>query len=172
MTMDTLTFREALAHVPTAVSVITARNASGEPWGVTVGTLGSLSLTPPLVIFCLDRASASHDVLTASARFLVHVLGDQQASVAAAFSRHGGHGFGDRYPTAHGLPTIPEAVFRLLCAQQTLVRGGDHTLVIGAVEDVELGMGAPLLYYRHKYHSLKRRIECPVSRVTAGSLGN
>jgi flavin reductase ActVB len=166
------TFREAMAHIPTAVSVITTMDASGAPWGVTVGTLGALSTAPPLVMFCLGRGSASHEVLTSSARFLVHVLTDQQADVAACFARRGGHGFGENYSTAYGLPAIPGAMSRLLCVQHALVPGGDHTIVVGDVQGAESGTGAPLLYYEHSYHSLNWRTECPVSHVTAGSMSS
>jgi flavin reductase ActVB len=165
-------FREALAHVPTAVSVITTLSTSGEPWGVTVGTLASLSLSPPLLLFCLDRSSASHEVVTTSARFLAHVLADHQSDIAASFARHGGHGFGNGYPTAHGLPAIPHAVTRFLCVQETLIRGGDHTIVIGSVDKTEIGPGTPLLYHERGYCSLKRRTECPASPVIAGSVGS
>jgi flavin reductase ActVB len=167
--VDQVTFRAALARLPTAVSVVTTVNAENEPWGVTVGTLCSLSLTPPLVLFCIDRSGASHQVLTSSARFLVHVLGDDQADVAAAFARHGGHGFTPPYATAHGLPTISQALLRLLCTRSSLVEGGDHTIVVGSVEDAEIGLGSPLLYYERGYGSLKRRPECASNHVIAGS---
>jgi flavin reductase ActVB len=170
--VDTAAFREAMTHVPTAVSVITTVNASGEPWGVTVGTLGALSTAPPLIMFCLDRGSSSHEVLTKCVRFLVHLLTDEQADVAAWFARRGRHAFGDSYSTAYGLPSIPDAMSRLLCVQGALIPGGDHTIVIGDVQHAELGTGTPLLHYEHSYHSLKRRIECPVSRVTAGSVSS
>jgi flavin reductase ActVB len=170
--VDTDSFREAITRIPTAVSVITTVDAHGEPWGVTVGTLGALSTAPPLVIFCLDRGGNSHEVLTNCARFLVHLLTDEQADVAAWFARRGRHDFGDSYSTAYGLPSIPGTASRLLCVQSALIPGGDHTIVIGDVQHAELGTGTPLLHYEHGYHSLKRRIECPVSPVTAGSVSN
>jgi flavin reductase ActVB len=170
MTVDQVTFRAALAQVPTAVSVITTVSEDGAPWGVTIGTFGSLSLTPPLIMFCLDRGGASHQILTTSTRFLVHVLGEQQADVAISFARREGHGFSGGYPTAYGLPTIPQAMSRLLCERSDLARGGDHTIVIGLVEHIEIGTGPPLLYYGRRYCSLNRRIECRANRVTAGSV--
>jgi flavin reductase ActVB len=164
--VNTSAFRDAMTRVPTAVSVITAVNADGQPWGVTVGTLGALSADPPLVMFCLDRGSSSHAVLTSCARFLVHLLTDEQADVAAWFARRGRHAFGEGYSTAYDLPTIAGAMSRLLCASSSLISAGDHTIVIGEVQQAELGTGAPLLHYEHGYHSLKRRVEC---QVTAGS---
>lgn len=165
MTVGPGSFREALTHVATPVAVITTVDARGAPWGVTVGTLVSLSLSPPMVMFCLDRGSRSHDVLTTGARFLVHVLADGQAEVAAAFARE--HGFDDGHPTAYGLPTIPGVLSRLLCVQDALMRGGDHTIVTGSVQNTEVGAGLPLLYYQRGYHSLNRRVTCPAPQIAA-----
>ena len=152
MTVHAAALREVRAQIPTSVSVITTVDARGVPWGVTIGSLGTLSLTPPLVQFSLDVSNTSHDVITGSRRFLVHVLGEHQAEVAAWFAN--GHGFDHHQPTAHGLPTIPGTPVRLLCGPDTLVPGGDHTLVIGAVREAEIGAGRPLLYHRRGYHVL------------------
>ena len=169
MAVNTAAFRAAMARVPTAVSIITTVDASGEPWGVTVATLGCLSFTPPLLMFCLDQSNASHEVFSTSARFLVHVLADHQADLAGSFARRGGHRFPGGYPTRYGLPTIRHSVSCLLCVQDALVRGGDHSIVIGSVQEIESGAHAPLLYHEHSYCSLERRIGCPASPVTSGS---
>lgn len=68
--------QDALAHVATAVSVVTTVDSDGKPRGVTVGTLCSLSLAPPLVMFCLKRSGGSHQVMTTAGRTLIHVLSD------------------------------------------------------------------------------------------------
>jgi flavin reductase (DIM6/NTAB) family NADH-FMN oxidoreductase RutF len=81
-----VTFKNALAHVATPVSVVAILDSGGSARGVTVGTLCSLSLRPPLVMFCLDRSGRSHQVLTTASRLLIHMLRDDQA-VAARFAR-------------------------------------------------------------------------------------
>ncbi len=151
MTVDPVTIRRTGAQVPTAVSVVTTLDARGEPWGVTVGTVCLLSVTPPLVMFCLERGGASHEVLTTATRFLIHVLRDDQRDVANWFARPGDHSFCRPYESSHGLPLIPGTVARLRCARRALVPGGDHTVVIGAVEDADTDVGQALLYYKHEY---------------------
>jgi flavin reductase (DIM6/NTAB) family NADH-FMN oxidoreductase RutF len=178
MTDGQASFSSALAHIPTAVSVITTTDPDGAPWGVTIGALCSLSVRPPLILFCLDKANESHSVLTTSAWFLIHVLADHQARVAARFARRGSHRFDAGFDSAgfdgagfdsagfdgagfdsagknwRGLPTIPEVLVRIRGRQTSLLDGGDHTIVIAQVEDVEVNEGRPLLYHERGYHGL------------------
>jgi flavin reductase ActVB len=154
MTVNAVNFREALARLPTAVSVITTADSRGEAWGVTVGTLCSLSLAPPLVLFCLDQGNASHDVFTGTGRFLAHVLRDSQADVARWFARRGGHDFDNGAVIAHGLPSLPGTLTRLACRRSALIEGGDHTIVIGLVEVAEIWPGSPLLYHERGYRAV------------------
>src|SRR4051794_10563213 len=75
-------FRDALATVATAVSVVATLDESGHPCMVTIGSLCSLSLEPPLVLFCLARDAGSHAVFSSAGRFAVSVLAEDQADVA------------------------------------------------------------------------------------------
>lgn len=146
-------FRDALAHVATSVSVVTTVDDGGRPQGVTVGTLCALSLDPPLVMFCLNRSSGSHESMTTASRTLIHVLADDQAAVAARFSRRGIDRFEGLSGDWHGLPTIPDTAIRLACARYATVPAGDHTIVMCLVTDAEIGAGDPLLSYGRAYSS-------------------
>jgi flavin reductase ActVB len=150
---DVTAFREALTHVATPVSVVTTADGSGKPWGVTVGTLCSLSIAPPLVMFCLNRSSGSHAVMTSASRTLIHVLADDQAELAARFSQRGVDRFAGLSGHWHDLPTIPATAIRLACARYATVPAGDHTIVMCRVTDAEVGAGDPLLSYARAYSS-------------------
>lgn len=181
MTAGQASCRNAFAHIPTAVSVITTSDADGAPWGVTIGALCSLSVRPPLILFCLDKANESHAVLTASAWLLVHVLADHQAGVAARFAQRGSHRFDAGFDSSRkswcGLPTISEALVRIRGRQTSLLDGGDHTIVIAHAEDVEVNEGRPLLYHEHGYRGLAdvpgwaERIGAPFARVGGANEG-
>lgn len=147
--------REVRAHVATAVSVVTTVDGGGRPRGVTVGTLCSLSLDPPLVMFCLDRSSGSHEVLTTAARTLIHVLRDDQADVAARFAERGIDRFAGLSGNWQGLPTIVDPLVRLACAKYATVPAGDHTIVMCLVTEAEIGEGNPLLAYQREYSSAR-----------------
>jgi flavin reductase ActVB len=147
------TLRDARAHVATPVSVVTTADRNGKAWGVTVGTLCSLSLAPPLVMFSLDRSCGSHEVMTTTSRILIHVLRDDQPAVAARFSRTGIDRFAGLSGSWHGLPTIPDTRLRLACTRYEVVPAGDHTIVMCLVKDSWIGTGDPLLYYLREYCS-------------------
>ena len=148
-----MTFRDALARIATPVSVVTTADSSGKPRGVTVATLCSASLAPPLVMFSLNRSSGSHEVMTTTARLLIHVLRDDQAELAARFSQRGVDRFAGLSDHWHGLPSIPDTAIRLACTRYATVPVGDHTIVMGLVNDTEIGTGDPLLAYARAYSS-------------------
>ncbi len=160
--------REALARVATPVSVVTTIDSGGQARGVTVGTLCSVSLTPPLVMFCLDRSGRSHGVFTTTERILIHVLRDDQAPIAAQFARTDQERFDSRWASWLGLPAIPGAALRLACIRHAVVEGGDHTIVICRVEEAEIGRGDPLLYYSRGYCA-PLPLELRPGQVIAGS---
>ena len=148
-----ITFRDAMAHVATPVSVVTTVDRGGKAWGVTVGTLCSLSLAPPLVMFSLDRSRGSHAVLSTADRILIHVLRDDQPAVARRFSQPGIDRFAGLSGDWHGLPTIPDTALRLACTRHAIAQAGDHTIVMCLVNEAQVGTGRPLLYYLREYCS-------------------
>src|SRR3546814_12271816 len=86
MTFDSLTFRRALGCFATGVTVVTARDASGRNCGITINSFSSVSLEPPLILFCLDKETPSFDSLCAVERFAVHVLRAEQPALSVRFS--------------------------------------------------------------------------------------
>jgi flavin reductase ActVB len=104
-------------------------------------------------MFCLNRSSGSHEVMTTASRTLIHVLADDQAEVAARFSQRGIDRFAGLSGDWHGLPTIPDTAVRLACARYATVPAGDHTIVMCRVTDAEIGAGDPLLSYGRAYSS-------------------
>lgn len=154
MSIDATAFRETMAHVPTSVSVITTVDERGLPYGVTVGTLCSLSLDPPLLLFCLNRQARSHRVFSAAEHFLVNVLRHDQDAVARRFAISGidrCRELAGATSGPHGLCVIPDAVATVLCRRHRIESAGDHSIVIGLVEDATIGSGPPLLHYNRDY---------------------
>ena len=71
MSFDSKAFRNTLGHFATGIAIAATRNAEGKPVGVTVNSFTSVSLSPPLILFCLDRAAKSHRDFTTSGCFSV-----------------------------------------------------------------------------------------------------
>jgi len=128
-------FTRAMSRVPGPVVVATTVDGSGRRWGFTASSFTSLSLSPPLVMVCLDRSASTHAAFTAADRFLVNVLAWDQADIARRFAVSGTDRFaaGDTVPMELGLPGIPGAAARVACRMHAVLEGGDHSILIGRV---------------------------------------
>lgn len=148
-------FRDALALWASGVTVITADSPDG-PQGMTAASFSSLSLDPPLVLVCIDHRAYSHDRLIAAPGFAVHVLGREQEDLSNRFARAGDEKFApDDWSTgAFGAPVLPLGVARLTCAHHAALDGGDHTILVGRVTEIEIGDQPPLLYWDRGYRSV------------------
>ncbi|WP_198026332.1 flavin reductase family protein, partial [Paracoccus sphaerophysae] len=97
-------FREALGRFATGVTVVTTDGPEG-PVGMTVNSFTSVSLDPPLVLWCPARASSRHAAFAGAQAWSVHVLGAEQLDVCLRFTR-GGAGFEGAVSFTHlALPT-------------------------------------------------------------------
>jgi 3-hydroxy-9,10-secoandrosta-1,3,5(10)-triene-9,17-dione monooxygenase reductase component len=135
--------------------------SDGEPNGLTVGSLVSLSLEPPLVGISIGLDSARYEPLREAGRFAVSILAGDQAAVAQHFARSGippvalWRGISVR-ASERSEPLIDGAVAWLGCVTRAEHWAGDHTLFVGEVEWIEFGAdGAALVYYRGDYQSVE-----------------
>lgn len=131
-------FRDALGRFATGVTVVTAAGPQG-PEGMTVNSFTSVSLDPPLVLWCPARASSRHAIFAAAPAWSIHVLGAEQLDVCLRFTR-GGAGFqgialGE---TPLGTPLIPGVAARFDCHAQGVHDGGDHSILVGRVAQVTI----------------------------------
>lgn len=148
---DARAFRSALGAFATGVTVVTARGEGG-PVGITANSFASLSLDPPLVLWCPARSSRRFAAFAAAETFAVHVLAQDQQDVCDAFTG-GGEGFA-ALPFAEGpdgVPLIDGCLARLLCRRHALLDGGDHAIVVGRVREAAWGLGAPLVFQAGRY---------------------
>lgn len=160
MTLDRREFRNALGCFATGVTVVTALAPSGEAIGITVNSFSSLSLDPPLVLWCLDRKSATLPVFEEAAAFVVNVLDASAEAVSARLAYKGGHALHDieTVETELGPPGLLHALARFECRTQARHPGGDHLILVGrVVHFVSRDEGEPLLYFRGRYGALAPR---------------
>ena len=156
MRFDTKAFRRALGSFPTGVAVVTAA-AESEPVGITVNSFTSVSLDPPLVLWCLKKDSNRYRAFMEAEGFTVSVLGSEHESVSSRLARQGEHKLQDMelLETELGPPALADAHAVFACAREAVQDGGDHAILIGRVlrfacrED-----GAPLVFYRGRYGAL------------------
>jgi|SRR5450755_915704 3-hydroxy-9,10-secoandrosta-1,3,5(10)-triene-9,17-dione monooxygenase reductase component len=152
-------FRHAIGHFATGVTVVTSIGPDGEPVGTTANAVSSLSLDPPLILVCFDRASVTLEAVSAHGAFAVNVLGARQQQLSANFARRGLAAAWDgvrhrRGPT--GSPRLDGVLASLECTVEHRIVGGDHEIIVGRVREVETSGTdtAPLLFWRGTYASL------------------
>ena len=158
MPIDQSTFRATLGRFASGITVITARDSDGRDVGMTVSAFSSLSLDPPLVLICIDNGASVAPVLEHCERFAVNVLSDEQEPLSRRFSEKEIDRFeGVAYHRGQlDLALLDGALANLECQVHARYPGGDHTILVGAVEATSVREGHPLLYYRGGYAQLDR----------------
>ena len=150
-TVDSVDFRNAMAHFASGVTVVTAAGSDGTLAGFTASAFSSLSLEPPLVLVCLEKKADSHAVFEQAEQFAISILAEGQDDAAWRFAARGTDKFGG-FETVPGpitrLPLVPRALVHLECRMQDRLPGGDHTILIGEVLTAHTDdAAAPLLHY-------------------------
>jgi flavin reductase (DIM6/NTAB) family NADH-FMN oxidoreductase RutF len=147
-----------MRRLPHGVAVLTVE-AEGERLGLTIDSLVSLSLEPPLVGVAVSRQAAMHELLRAAGGFALSLLAAGQEDIAQHFSRgvppiaHW-HGIASR-ERAVGAPLLEGALGWIECRTAAEHEAGDHTLFVGEVLAVELGDAAtPLVHVESGYRKL------------------
>jgi flavin reductase (DIM6/NTAB) family NADH-FMN oxidoreductase RutF len=153
-------FREVLASFPAGVVVVTARDAGGEPAGLTVSAFAAVSAQPPLVLVCLDKGSNTLAAVRGSGAFTVNILAAERHELALLFASKRDDKFA-AVPSrpaalAHGGPILHEDVAaHAVCELRQEVEAGDHWVLIGEVVEAGFDEGAPsLLYHRRDFISI------------------
>ena len=148
-----------MGRFATGVTIVTSHDANGQDHGMTVSAFCSVSLTPPLVLVCVDRAASMHDLLQPGHPFAINVLSAGQEAFSRRFAsgdppnRFDGLGY---RRALSGAPILDDVLAWLEAAVTVRYEQGDHTIVIGRVESAGAAQERPLLYYRGGYAQLER----------------
>ena len=157
MTFDTRAFRQALGSFPTGVAVVTAQPRGDHPMGITVNSFTSVSLDPPLVLWCLDRKSDRFETFTRAPSYTISLLGTVHEDVSSRLAKQGSHSLEgiELLNTEIGPPALADALAIFECASHAVHEGGDHVILVGEVlRFARREAGAPLVFFRGKYGAL------------------
>ena len=148
---DIAAYRQALGGFATGVCVVTAHTTEG-PFGITVNSFTSVSLRPPLILWCLDRASFRHDAFAAAGRFAVHMLPVEDREMSDRFAWGVCQLSSDEFDSSSPEPPrLRNALTRLDCVARDRIVMGDHLTIVGEVRGFETRPGDALTYYRGRY---------------------
>ena len=145
--------RDALSCFATGVVVVTTLGPSGERIGVTINSFSSLSLSPPLILWCLSLDSGLVDHFEKGQRFNIIFLSSGQRGLGEKFSRPGEERFeGLKAPASDdGVPLLFDAAGALECVVEETHSGGDHIILVGGILRFGLTNKAPLLFHRGQF---------------------
>jgi flavin reductase (DIM6/NTAB) family NADH-FMN oxidoreductase RutF len=147
--------RDAFGLFTTGVTVVTAVRQNGEPVGITANSFTSVSLNPPLLLWCLASSSNSVDAFAEGRAFAVHIMAHEQSHLALHFARRSQSKFEvDRHWQSNPTPPrLAEALCRFDCRVRARHAGGDHTIIVGEVQALTRHSGVPLAFHGGRFGS-------------------
>ncbi len=156
MAIDGRELRNAMGLFATGVSIITTRDASGKPFGLTANAFSSLSLDPPMLLICVDKGVDCYACFDESRVFGVNFLSLAQEELSTRFATKGIEKFeGLSYSVGElGVALLDGALAHFECRVAHAYEGGDHTIYVGEVQRLVTMEGDPLLFFQGKYRSL------------------
>ena len=150
-------FRDALGRLATGIAFVTAA-PDGQPAGLIVNSLTSVSLEPPLVSFCPSRSSLTWSRMRHAGRFGVNVLGRQHERFAMRATPAGADRFaGLNWELGRGgVPLLTDALAALECEILAEHPAGDHWIVVGRVDDLHIApLKDPLVFFAGAFGTLQ-----------------
>jgi 3-hydroxy-9,10-secoandrosta-1,3,5(10)-triene-9,17-dione monooxygenase reductase component len=153
---DEASYRTVLGHFATGIALVTAMDG-GEPVGMACNSFTSVSLDPPLVLFCAAKSSTTWPRIQRAGKWAANFLGEDDEEMCRLFATRDADRFAGvaYHEAATGAPVLEHAIAFVDCETEAEHDAGDHVIVVGRV--LELGYateGRPLLFYRGGYGRL------------------
>ena len=157
--LDSRQFRQIMGCFATGVTVVTTRHEDGTGIGLTVNSLTSVSLDPPLVLFCIDKQAQLYPAFKTAKMFAFNFLSEGQESVSRHFADYHHNpkpkNMWDR--PQEGCPILRQTLGWIICRKKKVYKGGDHDIFLGEVIKLHKRSGHhdPLLYFHGRYRRIK-----------------
>lgn len=145
-------FRRAMGAYATGVTVVSAARSDGRMSGITVNSLTSVSLTPPLLLWCLGEASERYGVFAEAEMWGVTVLAAHDEALAHRFARAETETIAAAEAVwLGGAPVLGEGLAHFACRTFDRRVAGDHLVIVGEVLEFQTRPGAALSFFRGRY---------------------
>lgn len=147
---DQRTLRDAFGCFATGVTVVTGRAGDGSRTGLTANSFTSVSLDPPLLLFCPANGASALPALRETGRFAINVLDLDGMGIAQRFAQRGIDRFAEaEWEEWDGLPILSAAKAAFACELHAEHDGGDHRIIVGRVTRLGLDPARESLLYLH-----------------------
>ena len=157
MPINSKDFRSVMGTFATGVTIITTID-NGKPKGITANSFTSVSLEPPLVMFCLGKDSTNFEAFMSSNFFAVNILSANQEELSNKFALFEGDRFaGIKWSIWEtGAPILSNVISAVDCRRATTHDAGDHIIMLGQVLRADiLNAPQPLLYFQGSYSRVR-----------------
>jgi len=146
-------FKNACSRFPSGVTITTVRDEKGLPHGITVSSFTSVSLSPPMVLVCIDHRSSVLQHISPGKHIGVNILGNCQQELSIRFSGDSSKRFTNVpwYPGRMGVPLFLDVAAHLECQVAQMWAAGDHFIILGKVLHANSNEGPSLLYVNRCY---------------------
>jgi flavin reductase (DIM6/NTAB) family NADH-FMN oxidoreductase RutF len=148
-------YRTLMSSFPTGVTVVTAADDDGRPWGLTCSSLASVTVDPPTLLVCLTSRSPVLAVVRRSGHFAVNLLHARARSTAQLFATPMADRFARVAWQPSGTADLPHLVDDAFAVADCRVVGdisvGDHTILLGEAEQISHDADQPLLYGMRRF---------------------
>jgi flavin reductase (DIM6/NTAB) family NADH-FMN oxidoreductase RutF len=145
--------KDALGRFATGVAVAGCANARGGVTAITINSFASVSLEPPLVLWCIENKASTFADFAAAAAYSISILNDRQQGVSERFARHNPKPLSpEEYVVwKSGAPILNERLAAFDCEIVDRHRSGDHVILVGKILQFDSLPGLPLLYFASRY---------------------
>ena len=145
--------KDAFGRFATGVCIAACANSRGGMTAITINSFTSVSLEPPLVLWCLEKKARAHADFAAANSYSVSVLDERQQMVSTRFASH------DPEPLSAeeyviwrtGAPILKQRLAGFDCEVTDRHRSGDHVILVARVLQFDSRAGVPLLYFASNY---------------------
>ncbi len=144
-------FRQALGNFPTGVTIITCMSQNG-PLGITVNSFTSVSLEPPLIMWCLNKQSKRFSSFMDAENFAVHIMPIGSKNLCVSFAKSSqAFEHADWSLSRQQVPILKDSLVCFECRQFADYDGGDHSILLGLVDLVSTKRGIPLTFAQGRF---------------------
>lgn len=145
--------KNAFGRFATGIAVAACRGENLGVTAITINSFTSVSLEPPLVLWCLETRASSYSAFMAAGAYGVSILRADQQSVSQRFAHFVPNGpRDDEFESwTTGAPILKQRLAGFDCRIVARHEAGDHVILVGEVVRFDSFTGAPLLYYASNY---------------------
>jgi len=142
-------FRSVMSRFASGVSIITTRH-EGIDYGLTASAVTLLSLNPPMLLICVNKASNTRDAIASARVFAVNILREDQSELARRFASSQPSKFeGQSISLGElGVPLLGDVLATIECRVTEIVSGGTHSIFLAEVQTAQATDEMPLTYFR------------------------